>query len=132
VQPDAAALKGYYDSHQAAFSVPEQAKVEYLVLSGDALAASQTVTPEELKSYYDGNIARFRTDEQRRASHILIGSPKDAPAPERQAAKDKASKLLEDLRKHPDTFAEVPASSLRTRVRRRRAATSALWATVRW
>lgn len=107
VQPDAAALKAYYDSHQQAFSVPEQAKVEYLLLSGEALAATQPVTPEELKSYYDSNIARFRIDEQRRASHILISAPKDAPAAQRQAAKDKATKLLEDLRKHPDTFADV-------------------------
>jgi len=107
VQPDAAALKAYYDSHQSAFSVPEQAKVEYLVLSGDALAAAQTVTPEELKSYYDSNLARFRTEEQRRASHILIAAPKDAPAAERQAAKEKATKLLEELRKHPDTFADI-------------------------
>lgn len=107
VNPDDAALKAYYESHKAAFSVPEQAKVEYLVLSADALAASTPVTPEELKSYYDSNIARFRTDEQRRASHILIGSPKEAPAAERQAAKEKATKLLEDLRKHPETFADV-------------------------
>ncbi|MBP0639470.1 SurA N-terminal domain-containing protein [Cupriavidus sp. AcVe19-6a] len=107
VQPDAAALKAYYDSHQSAFSVPEQAKVEYLVLSGEALAAAQAVTPEELKSYYESNIARFRTDEQRRASHILIVAPKDAPAAERQAAKDKAAKLLDELRKHPETFADV-------------------------
>ncbi|MCP3017596.1 SurA N-terminal domain-containing protein [Cupriavidus basilensis] len=107
VNPDDAALKAYYEGHKAAFSVPEQAKVEYLVLSADALAASTPVTPEELKSYYDSNIARFRTDEQRRASHILIGSPKDAPAAERQAAKEKATKLLEDLRKHPETFADV-------------------------
>ncbi|MDW3683561.1 SurA N-terminal domain-containing protein [Cupriavidus sp. CV2] len=107
VTPDDAALKAYYESHKAQFSVPEQAKVEYLVLSADALAASTPVTPEELKSYYDSNIARFRTDEQRRASHILIGSPKEAPAAERQAAKEKATKLLEDLRKHPETFADV-------------------------
>ena len=107
VNPDEAALKAYYDSHKAQFSVPEQAKVEYLVLSADALAASTPVTPEELKSYYESNIARFRTEEQRRASHILIGSPKDAPAADRQAAKEKATKLLEDLRKHPETFADV-------------------------
>ncbi|SOY43463.1 SurA N-terminal domain-containing protein [Cupriavidus taiwanensis] len=107
VQSDAAALKAYYDSHQQDFSVPEQAQVEYLVLSGEALAASQAVTPEELKSYYESNIARFRVDEQRRASHILISAPKDAPAAQRQAAKDKATRLLEEVRKHPDTFAEV-------------------------
>jgi peptidyl-prolyl cis-trans isomerase D len=107
VNADAAALKAYYDSHQRDFAVPEQAKVEYLVLSGDALAATTTVTPEELKSYYDSNIARFRTEEQRRASHILIAAPKDGAAAERQAAKDKATRLLEELRKQPDTFADV-------------------------
>ncbi len=107
VNPDEAALKAYYESHKADFSVPEQAKVEYLVLSAAALAASTTVSPEELKSYYDSNIARFRTDEQRRASHILIASPKDAPAADRKAAKEKATRLLEDLRKHPETFADV-------------------------
>ena len=107
VSADDAALKAYYDKHRQAFSVPEQAKVEYLVLSADALAAGISITPEQLKSYYDSNIARFRTDEQRRASHILIAAPKDAPAAERQAAKDKATRLLEELRKQPDTFADV-------------------------
>lgn len=107
VKPDAPALKAYYESHQSAFSLPEQAKVEYVVLSGDALAAAQTVTPEQVKSYYDSNAARFRTEEQRRASHILIAAPKDAPAAQRQAAKDKATKLLEEVRKHPETFADV-------------------------
>ena len=107
VNPDAAALKTYYESHQAAFSLPEQAKVEYVVLSGEALAAAQTITPDQVKSYYDSNVARFRTEEQRRASHILIAAPKDAPAAQRQAAKEKATKLLDELRKHPDTFADV-------------------------
>lgn len=107
VTPDAAALKAYYDAHTAAYTVPEQAKVEYVVLSGDALAASQTVTPEQLKSYYDSNLARFKTEEQRRASHILIAAAKDAPAAQRAAAKEKATRLLEELRKHPETFAAV-------------------------
>ncbi|MGO4577678.1 SurA N-terminal domain-containing protein [Cupriavidus sp. 2TAF22] len=107
VNPDDAALKAFYESHKAQFAVPEQAKVDYLVLSADALAASLAVTPDELKSYYDSNIARFRTDEQRRASHILIAAAKDAPAADRKAAKDKATKLLDDLRKHPESFADV-------------------------
>lgn len=107
VSPDAAALKAYYESHLAAYTTPEQAKVEYVVLSGDALAASQQVSPEELKSYYDSNIQRFRVDEQRRASHILITSPKDAKPADRQAAKEKAQKLLDEVRKHPETFADV-------------------------
>ena len=107
VTPDAAALKAYYESHLSSYTTPEQAKVEYVVLSGEALAASQAVTPEELKSYYDSNIQRFRTEEQRRASHILIAAPKDGKDADRKAAKEKAAKLLEDVRKHPETFADV-------------------------
>ena len=107
VTPDAAALKAYYEAHLSAYRTPEQAKVEYVVLSGDALAASQAVTPEELKSYYDSNAQRFRTEEQRRASHILITVPKDAKEADRKAAKEKAQKLLDDVRKHPETFADV-------------------------
>jgi peptidyl-prolyl cis-trans isomerase D len=107
VNVDDAALKAYYDAHQKDFAVPEQAKVDFVVLSGEALAKGITVTPEQIKSYYDSNIARYRTDEQRRASHILIAAAKDAPAAQREAAKAKATKLLEDLRKHPDTFADV-------------------------
>ncbi|MGO4302151.1 SurA N-terminal domain-containing protein [Cupriavidus sp. RAF12] len=107
VKVEPAALKAYYDAHLSTYTTPEQAKVEYLVLSGDALAASQTVTPEELKSFYDSNIARFRTEEQRRASHILIAAPKDGKDADRKAAKEKAEKLLADLRKHPETFADV-------------------------
>lgn len=107
VAPDAAALKAYYESHQSAYTTPEQAKVEYVVLSGDALAASQAVTPEELKSYYDSNVQRFRTEEQRRASHILVTVPKDAKEADRKAAKEKAGKLLDEVRKHPETFADV-------------------------
>nr|WP_315598193.1 SurA N-terminal domain-containing protein [uncultured Cupriavidus sp.] len=107
VAPDAAALKAYYESHQSAYTTPEQAKVEYVVLSGDALAASQAVTPEELKSYYDSNVQRFRTEEQRRASHILVTVPKDAKEADRKAAKEKAEKLLDEVRKHPETFADV-------------------------
>lgn len=107
VTPDAAALKAYYEAHLSAYTSPEQAKVEYVVLSGDAMAASQAVTPEELKSYYDSNAQRFRTEEQRRASHILITVPKDAKDADRKAARDKAEKLLDDVRKHPETFADV-------------------------
>lgn len=107
VNPDEAALKAFYDAHQREFAVPEQAKIEYLVLSSDALAKTQAVTPEELKSFYDSNIQRFRTEEQRRASHILIAAAKDAPAAERQAAREKATRLLEELRKTPGSFADV-------------------------
>ncbi|MDR1648115.1 MAG: SurA N-terminal domain-containing protein [Zoogloeaceae bacterium] len=71
-------LKAYYDSHQARFSVPEQARVEYLVLENDP--------------------------EQRRASHILLLTNNGE---DKAKVKAEAEKLLEEVKKNPAQFAEI-------------------------
>ena len=38
VKPDDNAIKAYYERHQAEFQLPEQVRVEYVVLSLDDLA----------------------------------------------------------------------------------------------
>jgi peptidyl-prolyl cis-trans isomerase D len=60
-----------------------------------------------LKSYYDQNTERLSGAEERRASHILINAPKTAAAPDREAAKAKASELLAQVRKAPEAFADT-------------------------
>lgn len=107
ISPDDAVLKAYYDGHPSEFAVPAQAKVEYLVLSGAALEQGITVSQAELQSYYDQNKSRFQSEEQRQASHILIASPKGVPAAERAVAKEKAQKLLAEVRANPASFADV-------------------------
>jgi len=72
VKVDPAQAKAYYDSHQDEFRVPERMRVQYVVLSGEALAATEPVTQAELKQAYEANASRYKADEQRRASHILI------------------------------------------------------------
>ena len=99
-------LKAYYDKSNE-FSVPEQVKAEYVVLTADALAAQINVSDADIKSYYEQNAKQYGVDEQRRASHILIAANKDAPAAEKAAAKAKAEKLLEALRKSPQDFAKL-------------------------
>ena len=99
-------LKAYYDKSNE-FSVPEQVKAEYVVLTADALAAQISVSDADVKSYYEQNAKQYGVDEQRRASHILIAANKDAPAAEKAAAKAKAEKLLETLRKSPQDFAKL-------------------------
>ena len=106
VKVDDAALKTYFEAHQATTRFPSMPRCSTGAVRR-CLAAAQQVSPDELNSYYQSNLARFRTDEQRRASHILIAAAKDAPAAQRRAAKEKAEKLLAELRKHPDTFADV-------------------------
>ncbi|MDB5763738.1 MAG: peptidylprolyl isomerase [Herminiimonas sp.] len=100
-------LKDYYNKSGSQFEIPEQVKAEYVVLNNDALAAQTSVSDADIKSYYDQNVKRYTVDEQRRASHILITVKKDAPAADKAAAKDKAEKLLAQLRKNPGDFARL-------------------------
>jgi peptidyl-prolyl cis-trans isomerase D len=71
-------LQAYYDTHQAQFSVPEQARIEYLVLENDP--------------------------EQRRASHILLLANNGE---DKAKVKASAEKLLEEVKKDPAQFAEI-------------------------
>ncbi len=102
-----AMLQAYYDEHAAQFEIPEMVKAEYVVLAAPVVEQQITVTEADIKQYYEKNIARYKTDEQRRASHILIKAAKDAPAAEKAAAKAKAEKLLEQLKKAPNDFAKL-------------------------
>jgi peptidyl-prolyl cis-trans isomerase D len=106
-QPTDDQLKQYYEAHKQDFQIPESAQVDYLVLSGDVLAASVQPTDAEAKKYYDDNVAHYKTDEQVRASHILINVPKGASDADRAKAKAKAEAVLAQVRAHPDQFADL-------------------------
>ena len=107
VKADDAQAKAYYDAHQDEFRTPERVKAQYAVLSTDALAKDVTVTEAELKAAYDAHPDRYKADEQRRASHILIQVAPDAKPAVREAALKKAEKILAEVRKSPDKFAEL-------------------------
>lgn len=100
-------LKTYYEKNGQQFTIPEQAKIAYVVLDTKALAAQTAVSDDDIKSYYEQNAQRYTTEEQRRASHILIAVKKDASAAEKAAAKAKAEALLAEVRKNPASFAKV-------------------------
>jgi peptidyl-prolyl cis-trans isomerase D len=102
-----AMLKAYYEKNSQQFTIPEQAKIEYVVLDTKALGAQTMVSDDDIKSYYEQNAQRYKTEEQRRASHILIAVKKDASAAEKAAAKVKAETLLAEVRKNPASFAKV-------------------------
>ncbi|RTQ31742.1 peptidyl-prolyl cis-trans isomerase [Variovorax gossypii] len=100
-------VEAYYKDHTAQFQAPEQASIEYLVLDLDAAKKNVVVNESDLKTYYEQNASRFGTKEERRASHILITAPASASAADREKAKAKAEQLLADVKKAPNTFAEV-------------------------
>ena len=107
VKPTDAMVNEFYNKNSVQFEVPETVKIEYLVLSPDVVESRIEVSDSDIKTFYDQNIARYKTLEQRRASHILINASKDAPAAEKSAAKAKAEKILEQVRKNPADFAKL-------------------------
>jgi peptidyl-prolyl cis-trans isomerase D len=73
----------------------------------DSVKKSINLNDADLKSYYEQNVSRLSGKEERRASHILINAPKDMPAAERKKALERAGTLADQVRKSPDTFADV-------------------------
>ena len=107
VKPTDADLEAYHKAHEKDFVAPERATIEYVVLDLATVGKDIPLPEAELRKYYDENIARYTTAEERRASHILIKSDKDQPAAERAKAKARAEAVLAEVRKSPDTFAEL-------------------------
>jgi peptidyl-prolyl cis-trans isomerase D len=100
-------IKAFYEKNPTAFQTPEVAKVEYLLLTQDAIAAQMKVDPAEVKQAYQANAKQYTTNEERQASHILIAVKPDAPEAAKAAAKQKATEILAKARAAPDSFAEL-------------------------
>ncbi len=107
INPTDAEIEAYYQANPAQFQARENAKIEYVVLDLDTVKKAITLNEADVKSYYEQNVARLSGKEERRASHILINAPKDMPAADRKGARERADALLAQVRKAPDTFAEV-------------------------
>ena len=102
-------VKAYYEAHKDKFKVPEQVKLEFALLSANALVpqVSGSVTDAEIKEFYDTNSAKFQGDEQRHASHILVSFGVGAKEGDKAAAKAKALDILAQLKKNPKRFEEL-------------------------
>jgi peptidyl-prolyl cis-trans isomerase D len=99
-------LKKYYDDNIKSFEIPESAKVEYLVLSSEALGAGIAVDANEVKTYFDQNKSKYSVPEQRQASHVLVSGEKD-----KKAAKEKAESLLKQIKGGADFATMAKANS---------------------
>lgn len=98
------AAQKFYDENAKQFETPEQARVEYLVLSMETIGAQLAVSEAEVKTWYDGHKERFQQPEERRASHILIAA---AEKGDKAKAKATAEELLKEIQKTPAVFAEL-------------------------
>jgi peptidyl-prolyl cis-trans isomerase D len=107
VSPTDADIEAYYKAHESEYKAPEEASIEYVVLSLDALKKDVPTPEKELRDYYEANGARYTSAEERRARHILVKADKDAAADAKQKAKARAEALLVEVRKNPGSFADV-------------------------
>ena len=105
------AVQKFYEANRREFEIPEQVRVEYLVLSQAALAAQLSVTPQEVREFFEQNGAQFRGAEERQASHILVRVPAGADEKAKAAARERAAAFAEQVKKAPQTFADVARKS---------------------
>lgn len=107
VNVDPSEVQAYYEKHKDKFKVPEQVKLEFVMLSANTLIPKMQTTDEEAKKFYDENASKFQGSEQRHASHILIGDSASASPEAKAEAKKKAEQVLAEVKKNPAKFAEL-------------------------
>lgn len=107
ITPDEANIAAYYEKHKTDFDLPEQVRVEYVVLSLDAVAKNETVSKEAVDAYFLEHKDEFSQPEERKASHILISLTPDASDEDKQAVQEKAQHILEQIQRDPEQFAQL-------------------------
>ena len=107
VKVDDAEVKTFYDKNQAAFQTPELARIEYLILTADALQAGATVDAADVRKQYDANMQKYATAEERTVAHVLIPVKPDATEADRAAARKQADELFARARANPAKFGDL-------------------------
>ncbi|WP_237173120.1 SurA N-terminal domain-containing protein [Paracandidimonas lactea] len=101
-------IQAWYDKNKDSLQLPEQVTAQYILLNEKAAMSNlPAVTDQQLRDYYEQNKARYVRPARVNVSHIQVTVPAGASGAQRTQAQEKAQKILERLRKAPDTFAEV-------------------------
>src|SRR5690606_38326086 len=107
IEPTDEEINRFYDDNAAAFQLPESVDIEYVMLDRSAPADGIKPSEDELRAYYEQNRDRFADPEQRRASHILVEVPESADDAAKAAARERAEKLLAQVKAAPEKFADL-------------------------
>jgi len=107
VQVTPEAIKAYYEANKQRFAVPEQVRPEYVILSADTLAGNEPVPEDEVRKVYEQTKDKLGEPEQRQASHILLAFKPGASDADKAKVREKAAKILDEVKKAPASFAEV-------------------------
>ena len=102
-----AQVREHYDKNLAAFQTPEQARIEYALLTLDSLMAQASVDPNDVRKQYDANVAQYTANEERSAAHVLIAVKPDAKEEEKSAAKKLADDVYAKAKANPAKFGDL-------------------------
>ena len=100
-------VRAFYDKNTGSFQTPEQARIEYVLLTQEALAARVVVDPAEVRKQFEANAAQYTAEEERSAAHILIPVKPDASAADKAAAKKLADEVHAKVKTAPARFADL-------------------------
>jgi peptidyl-prolyl cis-trans isomerase D len=106
VKPDPEAARKYYEANRGEFDVPEQVRLEYVVLSLDELMKHARFDPAEVQKYYESRRAQLEKAETQ-ARHILIAVDGAAGADAKKKAQAQAEDLYKQLKRRPAAFPEL-------------------------
>ncbi len=107
VKVDDAQVREFYDKNPTAFQTPELARIEYLLLTQEALIAQTMVDAADVRKTYDANVRQYTANEERSAAHILIPVKPDAKEDEKTAAKKQADDVYAKAKAAPAKFADL-------------------------
>jgi peptidyl-prolyl cis-trans isomerase D len=99
-------IKTHYENHQDKYRQPERMRMEYLLLTPEALAPYQKVEDGEIERYYARHKEAFTRKERVKVRHILIKVDSDASEQAVREAKKEIQRIGRSL-KEDVSFAEA-------------------------
>jgi peptidyl-prolyl cis-trans isomerase D len=105
VQISSEALEGFFKKDPARYKVPEQRKVNYVLITPDEVKGRVNVTDEEARLYYTQHLSDYRIPNRVKVAQILFKTAGKTPA-EIAAIEKKAHDVLNQIRGGAD-FAEM-------------------------
>lgn len=102
INPTDAELQKFFKENAGryAHAIPETRTVQYIAFDDTQVpGGTPKVTQAEIEKYYNQNKSQYAVPEEVKVRHILISVSKSAPAAKVAAAKAKAQKILDEIRK---------------------------------
>ncbi len=100
------AVKSYYETNRAAFTLPAKADVSYVMLRPTDLVKPESIATEAVQAYYDKNKGQFTEPAKAKTRHILLRLEPDADEATVKAVQERMDAIVAE-QKTGASFAEL-------------------------